>query len=187
MRTLRLKNGEDSDGDIGPFLDVVVNEASIDELYGEQPILSVEFEITNTVNVLPPPPFTNDELKNEGIRIKSTVKRRLRTTGLKNALVHRHSESSKSKASLLCHNKLQAPEGFPATSRWKQLIAQFEPVNVAPPRFRNPTQMNISTPVKKYDYVERWNRNEYDEMNDVFTFDRQDSIELTHDGSPVVE
>jgi len=34
-------------------------------LYDEQPILSLESEIetTNTVNVLPPPPFTNDELK----------------------------------------------------------------------------------------------------------------------------
>ena len=58
-----FENGEDSDGEIGPFLDDVVHEASINELYDEQPMLSLESETTNTVNVLPPPPFTNDELK----------------------------------------------------------------------------------------------------------------------------
>lgn len=101
--------------------------------------------------------------------------------------MHRLSESYKSTATPLGHNELKAPEGFPATSRWKKLIAQLEPVNVAPSRFRNPTQMDITTPVKKYDYAEQWNRNEYEEMNDVFTFDRQGAIKLTHDGSHVVE
>ena len=85
------------------------------------------------------------------------TERRLRTAGLKNALVHRLSESYKSAATPLGQNELQAPEGFPATSRWKQLIAELEPVNLPPSRFRNQTQLNITTPVKKYDYSEQWN------------------------------
>ena len=185
-----FENGEDSDGEIGPFLDAVEHEASIDELYDEQPQLSVESEIeTTNNNLLPPPPFTNDELKKMKVsELKALLtERRLRTAGLKNALVHRLSESYKSTATPLGENELQAPEGFPATSRWKQLIAETEPVNLPPSRFRNPTQMDVTTPTKKYDYAEEWNRNEYEEMNDVFTFDRQGSIKLTRDGSPMVE
>ena len=88
------------------------------------------------------------------------MERRLRTTGLKNALVHTLSESCKSIATPLGHNELQAPEAFPAISRWKKLKAQLEPANVSPSRFRNPTKMDITTPVKKHDSAERWNRNE---------------------------
>ena len=58
-----FENGEDSDGEIGPFLDDVAHEPSIDELHDDQSILSLESASTNTVNVLLPPPFTNEELK----------------------------------------------------------------------------------------------------------------------------
>ena len=59
-----FENGEDDDGEIGPFLDAVVNEADMDELYDKQPISNVEPAIeTNTENALSPPPFTNDELR----------------------------------------------------------------------------------------------------------------------------
>ena len=59
-----FENGEDSDGEVGPFLDAVVNEADMDELYDEQLISTVEPVIeTNTATALPPPPFTNDELR----------------------------------------------------------------------------------------------------------------------------
>ena len=107
-------------------------------------------------------------------------------TGLENALTHRRCERYKSTSTPLCHNESQAPEGFPTTSRWKQLVAELEPANVLPSTFRNPTQMDVSTPVKKHDHTEGWNRNEYEEMNNALTFDRQGSIGLTHDGSPVL-
>ena len=58
-----FETSEDSDGEIGPFLDDVAHEASVDELHDEQPTLSLESASSNTVNVLPPPSFTNEELK----------------------------------------------------------------------------------------------------------------------------
>ena len=45
------------------------------------------------------------------------IERKLRTTGLKNALTHRLCESYKSIATPLGHNELQALEVFPTTSR----------------------------------------------------------------------
>ena len=58
-----FENGEDSDGEIGPFFDAIEREVSIDELYDEPSMLSIEFENTKTVAVLSPLPFTNNELK----------------------------------------------------------------------------------------------------------------------------
>ena len=118
--------------------------------------LESEIETTSTVNVLLLPPFTNDELKMKVSELKSLLmERRLRSVGLKNALVHGLSENHKSLATLLSHDELQAPEGFHVTSRWKQLKAQLEPANEALSRFRNSTQMGIATSMKKHDHVER--------------------------------
>ena len=113
--------------------------------------------------------------------------RNLRTTGLKNALMHRLRESYKSTAIPLGYDDSQSPEASHSTSRWKQLVAELEPANVLPSMFSNPMQMDISAPMKKYDHAERWNWNEFEEMNDVFTFYRQGSIKLTHDRSPALD
>ena len=61
----------------------------------------------------------------------------------------------KSTATPLPDDELQASEGFLATTRWKQLKAKLDPVNLAPSRFRNPTQMDIPTQVEKFDYAEQ--------------------------------
>ena len=128
-------------------------------MYDEQPILTLESDIesTSTTNVLPPPPFTNEELRKMKVtELKALLTaRRLRTAGNKTALIHRLSESYKSTATPLADDELQAPEGFPANSRWKQLEAKLDPVNLPPSRFRNPTQMNVQTQIEKFDYAEQ--------------------------------
>ena len=59
-----FEDGEDSDGEIGPFFDAVEHEEYMDDAYDEQPIFSLETSIeSNDADVPPPPPFTLDELK----------------------------------------------------------------------------------------------------------------------------
>ena len=54
-----FEDGEDSDGEIGPFFDAVEREESMDDAYDENPILSLETSIeSNDADVPPPPPFT---------------------------------------------------------------------------------------------------------------------------------
>ena len=87
--------------------------------------------------------------------------RKIRTSGKKNELIRRLSDSYKSNASLLGDNELQAPEGFPATSQWRRLVPKVDPITLPPSRFQNPTQMDVQTQVVKFSYAEQYDREEY--------------------------
>ena len=47
--------------------------------------------------------------------------------------------------------------------------------------------MDIRTQVEKFDYAEQYDREEYAEKSDIFTFDRQGAIKLTHDGTHILK
>ena len=46
--------------------------------------------------------------------------------------------------------------------------------------------MDARTQVKKFDYAEQYDREEYADKSDILTFDRQ-GIKLTHDGTPILK
>ena len=47
--------------------------------------------------------------------------------------------------------------------------------------------MDIRTPVERFNHAEQYDREEYAEKSNVFTFDHQDVSKLTYAGTPVLE
>ena len=122
-----FENGEDSDGETGPFLDAVEDEEEKDNGYNEEPLqvleTETETEINNTL-----PEFTSDELKKKTVKdLKELLKeRKLKLYGNKDTLIARLMEPPPPS---LRDDEAVTPEGFPATTRWFTLQPKAEPVN----------------------------------------------------------
>ena len=111
--------------------------------------------------------------------------RKLKAYGNKDALIARLMEPLPLS---LGDNEIASPEGFPATARWSILQPNAQPVNFRHGRFRNPTQMQIELmETIRYDYDVKYDREEFVEKSNVFTFDRHGLIKLSPDGKPVLE
>ena len=228
-----FENGEDTDGEIGPFYDAVAEEEDFDD---DDMSFFSPFRMEPQDNLLPVPDdsvqedsmlegsprsateavpeiaaenpvvaFTEDDLKKmKNSELQAELKKRGRSTnGNKTVLVARllaaindeagtstgRNRSGRRKGRRKGHPRTdEAIEGFALEARWRELVANNEPVAepTRPNDLVGPTIPLGEKEFKKFDYADQWDREPWTATSPVHVLNASGKKKMRN-GQPVIE